>query len=67
MISPFSKTDYDEVDDQEAADRVLQRRLVDLGHTVHCSFRILYGDGKCECIKLRISPIPRVIEGQRIA
>lgn len=48
-MSGFSETDRAEVDAQETADRAEIDRLLKEGHTEHCVWRLLVGDGQCEC------------------
>lgn len=50
-MTEFSDKDREEVDAHEAADREEIARLQKDGHTRHCSFRLVYGDGECECSK----------------
>ena len=50
-MTGFSEKDREEVDAQDASDRDEITRLQKDGHTAHCSFRLIYGDGECECSK----------------
>jgi len=52
---------WEEWEKEEAANLERIKGLMNVGHTHHCAFRIVWGDGECECNK---RPEKRIIQRQ---